>query len=285
MARLPGRPHALPTVTMAAAFITLLASASAAHDYWLAPEPENLRAGDICTIRLLVGDRLQPELERPLQRSITSRYEWLAADDTVDLLPTTPDGTTPVFRGSIPQATAGLLVMDRDFVTIESTYDQFVQFLEHEEAVALLERARRVPGDRLMRRRYARNLKALVRVDGADVEGLHSRRVGQDLEILLLDDPWSLEAGATLGVRVLSGGEPLEGEWVRRFVATGGGGVEVQAARTDGEGTARIPVDASGLWVLRVALVRPGSEPDKADWDTRYATFSFQVPLAARESP
>ncbi|NIV48144.1 MAG: DUF4198 domain-containing protein, partial [Gammaproteobacteria bacterium] len=67
----------------------------------------------------------------------------------------------------------------------------------------------------------ARNLKALVRVGEGGDRRLHDRRVGQELEILLLDDPWSVKPGAELKVQILFRGKPVEGLPIKSLVDTG----------------------------------------------------------------
>ena len=124
-------PRLLPsTRSSVLAFTVAMASFLApfgveAHDYWLVQELSTLKVGDTCSMRLLVGDRLEPELERALQRDITTRYEWLTASGSLDLLESLPEGAKPVFQRKVAQTETALLVMDRDFVDIETTYGQF----------------------------------------------------------------------------------------------------------------------------------------------------------------
>ena len=225
---------------MAAAVALLLVPVHVwAHDYWLAQEPSILEVGDICVMRLLVGDGLQAELERPLQRELTTRYEWLVAGESTNLLIRTPEGAQPVLQRSVTQDGTALVVMDRDFVLTEGTYERFTNFLEHEGAVDLARQVRDVASATKMRRRYARNLKALVRVGEGDDARLYGRRVGQTLEILLLDDPWSVKPDEELTVQILFKGNPLEKLQVKSFVDSGGGSVAELTARTDANGMVR----------------------------------------------
>ena len=255
-----------------------VSTGTAAHDYWLAQEPLAPAIGDTCSIRLLVGDRLEPELERELQTEITTRYEWLTASGSVNLLESLPEGTKPVFQRTVTREETALLIMDRDFVEIETTYGRFADFLAHEEATSISRQVQDVPSDTEMRRRYSRNLKALVRVGAGDDSRIPGRQVGQKLEILLLDDPWSVAKGEMLEVRVLFDGEPLEAEWVRRFVGGRDGLLAESKSRTDANGAVSFPIETGGLWVLRVAYVRPCQSCEGDVWDTYYATFSVQVP-------
>ncbi len=272
------RPKAHLGRALAIAVATLCVPVTAlSHDYWLAQEPPSLEAGDRCILRLQVGDRLEAEIERPLQREITTRFEWVTAAGSEDLLKNTPDGARPVFERYFEREQTGLLVMDRDFVDIETDFGQFREFLEHEEATELLERVAEVPQETAMRRRYARNLKALIRVGAGDGEPLSSRPVGQQLEILLLDDLDAIEQGEHLNIRILFDGEPLDDQLVRSFVGGEQGLLNTQTARTDAKGQAAFRYEHRGLWVLRVAYLRPCEDCEGTVWDTHYATFSLQM--------
>ncbi|NIV46650.1 MAG: hypothetical protein GWN46_07435, partial [Gammaproteobacteria bacterium] len=90
-----------------------------AHDYWFAQEPSAVEVGDTCVLRLLVGDELQAELERPFQREITTRFEWLSLDESVNLLDQTPENARPVFERKVTREGTALVVMDRSFVLTE----------------------------------------------------------------------------------------------------------------------------------------------------------------------
>lgn len=269
--------YGLPAAGLAAVAL-LVAVDGEAHDYWLDQERLALEVGDTCSIRLLVGDRLEPELERPLQKEITTRYEWLTGNTSLDLLAVLPDSAQPVFKRPIESEGTSLLVMDRDFVVIESTYEQFGSFLEHEEKGVIAGRVKDISGDTKLRRRYARNLKALIRVGAGDEEGLYGREVGQKLEILLLQDPQVTKRGEELSIQVLFAGEPLEGELVRVFVGDGEGLTAELKARCNAKGLASFKVEHEGLWVIRVTHLRRSDRSEEADWDTYYATFSFLYP-------
>jgi uncharacterized GH25 family protein len=267
--------------TLAAVVTLLVPISSRAHDYWFAQEPSAVEVGDTCVLRLLVGDELQAELERPLQRELTTRFEWLSPDESVDLLDQTPENAQPVLERKVTREGGALVVMDRSFVLTEGTYERFVAFLEHEDAVDLAREVSQVAAETPMRRRYARNLKALVRVGDIGAQRLHDRRVGQELEILLLDDPWSVKPGAEMTVQLLFRGEPVEGLPVKALVETADGSVAVLKARTDADGKAAFALANRGGWVIRATLVRPSEDREAADWDTHYATYSFRLPAPA----
>jgi uncharacterized GH25 family protein len=269
----------LHRATLAAALTILVPVQARGHDYWFAQEPATVAVDDTCVLRLMVGDELKAELERPLQQEITTRFEWLTADGSINLLDQTPENAKPVLQRRVTREGTVLVVMDRDFVLTEGTYERFVAFLEHENAIDLAREVENVVKDKALRRRYARNLKALVRIGKGGDRRLHDRRVGQELEILLLDDPWSVKPGAELKVQILFRGKPLEGLPIKNLVDPGDEPVAVSRTHTDANGVAGFPLENQGSWLIRATLIRRSDDPDAADWDTYYATYSFQLPV------
>lgn len=250
---------------------------SRAHDYWLQQEPLRLMPGDVCAVRLLVGDELDAELERPLQLDMTTRFEWYDGDTTVDLLASTPDSTLPVFHRRLPREGTSLLVMERKFHPIESTVERFLQFLEHEDRADLATRYADVAPETPLRRRYARGIKALFRTGDGAADHAHSSITKMTIEIRLLQSPHELEPGAEFSAHVQFQGKDLADQLVKALVRGTDGSVTVAKSHTNAEGIARFVLDRPGLWVLRATHLRESQESEM-DWDTHYATFSFVYP-------
>ena len=256
--------------------IVTMASIAQAHDYWLEQDAWVLAPGDTCTVRLLVGDELDAELERPLQYEWTTRYEWHTGEQVLQLADL-PDGLLPVFTRPRVELGPSLLVMDRGFVPIESTVGGFLKFLEHEDQEGLGAVYEGVAPGTPLTRRYARAIKALITVGATESGDLHSKTLGQQIEIRLLQDPHALELGATFKVHVRFGGDDLASQVIRALVRQKDGGVSIQSGRTNESGQTEFRLDRKGIWMIRVAHIRQCTDC-QFDWDTHYATFSFVVP-------
>lgn len=103
-------------------------------------------------------------------------------------------------------------------------------------------------------RKYEKFCKALVAVDG-DSRGF-DRVVGDQLEIVPLDDPFRAAPGDTLRFRILHDGRPVSPE----VTATYDGFSDTPnsyAYWTEpyGEGEAAVKISAPGLWMVRVQYI------------------------------
>ena len=126
------------------------------------------------------------------------------------------------------------------------------------------------------RERYRRHLKTLVQVGAPGKDDLHRRRLGQALEIVLLQNPYQLDPGATLQVQVLFQGNPLSDALVKAYNRDAGGSVIKAKARTDAQGIARFKLNHKGFWLLRLVHLQPCRGDCRfADWESNWASYSF----------
>jgi len=88
-------------------------------------------------------------------------------------------------------------------------------------------------------------------------ETLWAKAIGTRLEIVPLSDPSGLRPGEALRVRVLFEGKPVQARVQAVYDAGGakGHGFTVRT-ESDADGTATVPVDRSGLWLVRTRYGR-----------------------------
>jgi nickel transport protein len=108
--------------------------------------------------------------------------------------------------------------------------------------------------------------------------GAYTRVLGQELELVALEDPFTLAAGKTLRVRVQLRGKPVTDAKVRIL-----DGVTVmdpkdaKSVPTDASGVAAVPLNRRGLFVLAVEYVTPAVAPGLADRDEFNSTLAFAL--------
>jgi nickel transport protein len=108
--------------------------------------------------------------------------------------------------------------------------------------------------------------------------GAFKRVLGQELELVALEDPFTLATGKPLQVRVQLRGKPVTDAKVRIL-----DGVTVmdpkdaKSVPTDAAGVATVPLDRRGLYVLAVEYVAPAVSPALADRDEFNSTLAFTL--------
>ena len=251
-----------------------------AHDYWLAPERFAVEKGGELVVRLFVGMDLEPDTERELQKDMTERFVLVAADGAeTDLLDGATFGGKPVLRRKLATPGARLLRMDRAVAHIELEDEKFTEYLEHEGLADAAKLRAKVGHREKERERYRRYLKSLVAAAPAPhSKGLHDRPLGQKIEILLLDDPFRERPGEPLRAKVLFDGKPLAGRTVWANHRDDETGFVKLEARTDENGVATFRPERPGLWVVRLIHMRVCPDEKVADWESFWASFSFELP-------
>jgi nickel transport protein len=108
--------------------------------------------------------------------------------------------------------------------------------------------------------------------------GAYSRVIGQELELVALEDPFKLAAGKMLRVRVQLRGKPVTDAKVR--ILDGVTVMDPKDAKSvpaDASGVATVPLDRRGLYVLAVEYIAPEISPGLADHDEFNSTLVFTL--------
>ncbi len=224
-----------------------------------------------------------------LNGTFTASEADVARDRIVDISLVTPTGRvridTVAWSGqndtsflALETRAAGTYVVGVSTRTSDFALDaeSFNRYLEHDGIPDVLE-ARRRDGelDRDVVERYAKHVKAVFQVGSAHSDGFITT-LGYPAEIVPLDNPYALHAGAELRVRCLVDGQPA----VNQLVIAGGEGPDGMMAeremRTDAEGIARLVLDAPGTWYVKF-INMTHSDAEGIDYESKWATLTFAV--------
>ena len=255
-----------PKAASFALLVLLAASAVRAHDFWIEPSSFRPEPGERVAVRLRVGEGLKGD---PVPRN-PDRIERFAAVG--------PEGEAEVvgIPGSDPAgwtvpAGAGLhwLVFDSNHASLEQAGPKFDAYLGEEglERIRGLRRA----GEGPVKEVYSRCAKSLLRV--GDGSTGYDRELGLELELIPERDPYALNPGEALPVRLLYRGEPLDGALVVGLASTGAR----VSARTAG-GRASLVLDRPGLWLVKAVHMVPAREGSGAAWESLWASLTFELP-------
>jgi len=256
---------ALTLATLAAAGV------ASAHDHWLTADRAEIQPGDKLTLHLMTGEDFAPQSELTLVSKDIERFELYHGGAVDNLFEGAHDNEKPLWSQAPEFEGEYLAVMTRGRQLVEMSTPEFSEYLAHEDisGVTPLPRPQQ-------RERYWRFLKLLGRV-GSDEEGsLHHRFVGQQLEMVLIQNPVLMKPGDEEIVQVYFETKPLAGQTV---VALHRNGEKVTALRstTDSRGVARFRLDQGGTWLLRTVYLRPCKKCADADWESFWAAYTFEL--------
>jgi len=152
--------------------------------------------------------------------------------------------------------------------------EQFERYLAEEGLERIVDiRAARGESGLGAREIFSRCAKSLVSA-GPGPEG-HDRQLGLTLELVAEENPYALEPGQELAVRLLYEGEPFPGALV---VALNRDEPEKRlAARSDSEGRAAFRIGRAGPWLIKAVHMIPAPPDVLADWESLWASLTFEV--------
>lgn len=245
-----------------------------AHDFWIEPSSFRPAVGSTVTARLLVGEGFRGD---PVPRNPAMIEKFVLVTDAGETPVVGRSGDDPAGRVRI--GAPGLALIGyrsrNSFLFLEA--DKFEEHLRGEGLESILElRAKRGESAKPSRELFSRCAKALI--SSGDGSTGYDRNLGLTLELLPEKNPYLLAAGGELPIRLLYQQKPLSGALVVAIP------FDAPAAkvshRTDGKGRVRLRLPSSGRWVVKVVHTVPATDTSVADWESLWASLTFEIPGA-----
>lgn len=253
-------------------------STLAAHDLYLRPDTFQPRPGATLRVEYHNGDafpasHVPVKLERLRDMQLRHGAGHALPFDNLRI-----EGVATVADVNVPVGGGAFWLTSRtvpNFIQLEAA--QFEEYLKHEGLEEIV-RWRHAHGEAAKpgREMYSKYVKALGRAgDGA---GFSTQPLGLAIEIVPLADPYALQPGQTLRVQVLWDGKPAAGLAIEMANAYDGKVTKKAAGRTGADGQLEIPLSGAGLWKLHAIGMRRGKNPREADWESFWASLTFELP-------
>jgi uncharacterized GH25 family protein len=193
------------------------------------------------------------------------------------------DGSDPAGIARIQREGLHFIVYESNENPLELDALKFEEYLREEGLERIIRlRAERGESSKPSRELFYRCAKALVRAGGQD-DALFDRPVGLPLEIVPEANPYALAAGGSLTVRLLYEARPLEGALV--FALNRAAPGEALQARSDAQGRAAFVLAREGDWLVKAVHCIPARPGKSADWESFWASLTFQLGAAAAPVP
>lgn len=259
--------------------VALLAGGAAvlqAHDFWVVPQLFQVPEGWAVQVAGQTGMDF-PQSLSAIERGRVAEAELVSADDRMPVERSFRSGSSLMMESRPDAAGQWWVAVALETRPIRMSASQFDAYLEHDGVWDVLEE-RRSSGTSTdsVDERYTKYAKALVQVGEGGPEA-YGRRVGHPIELVPLEDPFSLHPGDRFRVRLLWKGEPLADQVVFAGRAGAGEG-PTSHARTDSEGVVEFPVFVPGPWYLKaIHMAEDGDDPE-VEYRSHWATLTFRVP-------
>ncbi|MXV16963.1 DUF4198 domain-containing protein [Hufsiella ginkgonis] len=243
------------------------------QDYILLPGEFFLSKGQSLNVGLLISNKLENPKEDKYESAKVTKFTILEDGKKADLKAGAAEGAKPVLLRPMAYSGLALLAMERSPQAYDFEKTEFLEHLE-QEGLSDLHKKAETMGQPEFREKYTSYMKALVMVDKAS-GGIYGEKLGQELEILLLQNPYKMKYGDDMIAQVLFQGKPLSK--ARVGVQTKGlnGSVFEANYTSDIEGKIYFKLNRSGKWVIRMIYLRPATTDKTADFESWRSSYSF----------
>jgi uncharacterized GH25 family protein len=256
--------------TILAAALLVAARPALAHDTWLMCTPPAIKSGGNVTMHVTSGMAF-PAHEAAPDPSRIARCEWRIGGKQGALAEFDKQAESLVVSGRVN--TDGVAVIYAEFhpKEIDLTPEDVEHYFEEIGASESVRKAWADAGpDAKFHETYTKHAKTYLRVgDSGDATGCLGP-VGFAIDFLPESDPTSLKVGDTFTVKVIRGGDELEGFAVG--AVSGKGKASMQ--RTTQAGKVAFDIDAPGWWLVRGTELRRNAD---GTWESDFTTLTFFV--------
>jgi uncharacterized GH25 family protein len=269
------------SVFLLGALGSCLSGLALSHDFWIEPSTFRPGEGETVTATLRVGQKVQGERLPRIPSLIDS---FLLKGEGVERPVVGRPGADPA--GSARVAGAGPYWIGYQShpypVTLEA--QKFEDYLREEGLERIVqERARRGRSTTDGRERFYRCAKALLETTG---EGSSLRAstldtpLGFTLELVPHRNPNLPGFAGDLPLTLLFRGKPLSSVLVVAMSKVDPG--RAVHDRTDRKGSVTLRLSHPGIWLVKAVHMEPASPETGVDWESWWASLTFDVPDRAR---
>jgi hypothetical protein len=243
---------------------------------WIEPTSFLPEAGKIIGLRLRVG---QDFLGDPIPRDPALIDQFISVDSTGRKPVYGRDGADPA--GLMRVTEPGLLILGYQSrpSPIVVPAAKFNQYLKEEGLDAIAElRARRNQTSSEAREIFSRCAKSLVRY-GMPADAQADRALGFTLELVAEKNPYLMQAGQDLPVRLTYEGRPIPGVLV--VAMNRANPMAKIMARTDKKGGVTFRLPEGGIWLIKAVHMIPAPDGANAEWASFWASLTFELKSSA----
>lgn len=246
-----------------------------AHEYVLLAYKYKVQKGDTLELHLFSADGFNVQIERPMQLKNTKKFELITENGTTDLLAEAKDQALPILNRKVDFEGLGLLHMERDYARIALENKKFLSYLKEDHIENIV--VKNESSKKVQKERYSRYIKTLVQSGTKPFGEQYKKVIGQNFEIVLLQNPYLLKKGDVLQARIIFMGKPLINKVITARNRLGSESAMFATSRTNVKGVCNFKITRNGEWFIHATHMIPCLDLLDSDWESFWASYSFQI--------
>lgn len=260
----------------AVTLVLIAASALAAHDLFLKPQRYFVGPDEPVGVNVLNGNFERSEAALAQDRVLDLSVVGPAGREHPRDVAWKTDSVSASFTVRTGAAGTYVVGVSTGPRVLALTAADFNEYLRGDGVPDVLE-ARRRAGEleKPVREQYSKHVKAVLQAGEARTAGFDTP-LGYPAELVPLDNPYALAAGAEMRLRALVDGRPVANQFVMAGGRTPTGQRHpVQTPRTDADGIVRVKL-AAGTWYVKFIHMVP-MPTDSTDYQSKWGSLTFEV--------
>jgi hypothetical protein len=259
--------------------LVLIALASVSligHDLYILPQTFRNKPGVRLGFAFNNGDSFPVSESAPVIARL-QEAQLRSSRATIALQDLHVAGNSVVGSVNLPEAAGSMFLSVHTRANlIELQAGKFLEYLKEEGLDDVISwRENHGEASKPGRERYSKFAKALVVSEEPD--DFYKTALGLAIEIIPEENPAGIHAGRALSIRVMLHGKPVGGLQVEASWSAGAESKIVIIGRTDHQGRIPVPISARGTWRLHTLAMERCAEPAIADWESSWASLTFEV--------
>ncbi|MDB5120988.1 MAG: hypothetical protein JWN56_2206 [Sphingobacteriales bacterium] len=242
------------------------------QDNFLMPDKFLPAKGDSLKIRLLTAKSLKDPKELTYNSAKVSDFWLFDSNKKTDLKSKTSEDASPVLMKKIEEPGLALVGLNSAPTVRSMPKSRFADYLKEQglDEISKQFESNKKP---FVKERITWFCKTLVKAE-KNSRGIFDEKVGQQLEIVLLQNPYKLKYGDDMTAQVLLEGKQLKNANVEVLTLTANGAIFTNSYRTDDDGKVYFKVNRTGTWLIRL-IQMSASKDTTADYESIGASFTF----------
>lgn len=244
------------------------------HEFWMQPLKFRYAVGETAILSFMVGENFVGEYWNLKKHRITL-LDHFSGNYSKSLISEVSDEAGKNLNLMLATEGTHLLVMRSNNAFIELEAEKFNAYLKEDGLDDVLNHRKKTNTlGKPSKEFYSRCAKLLLQAGSSPDDG-YKKVAGLPLEIVPVQNPYSLNAGEEMSFQVLFGGKPLAFALVKVWNRKNNNTI-VQNIYTQKDGTVTTRLSNPGSWMVSCVKMVPSTEAG-ADWQSYWASLVFGV--------
>lgn len=246
-----------------------------AHEFWLMPSKFRVKISEPIALTFYVGEDFMGEIwGKKKERTLKLTHFSRRSQEDLTNLAIKSDSNDLVLNFDKEGTHIVTMESKNSFIALEAP--KFNDYLK-DDGIENIYQLRKKNGelDKPSKEFYRRCAKTLIQV-GSKKDKTFKKNTGMPLEIIPLQNPYSLKMSDKLTVQVLFNGAPLSDKMIVTWNKTATTKTRQQKMRTDTKGQMTFPLDQNGQWMVSLVHMIPVENNPEANYQSYWGNLTFE---------